>query len=152
GSSKVEWPEPEPGGHHGEVAVDPRGLARRREPELVDQERRRHAEAHHVHQAVELPAEPRPRPGQTRYPAVERVEDAREENVPPGAIELAPRREHHRPDPEKQIEQCEQARHDDHDAPNAPGAGEPPHGVYSASTVAPAWTRSPKTTRTADRD
>src|SRR5207245_1059560 len=77
-------------------------------------------------------------------------EDAREEDVPAGAIELAARRQHHGPNAEEQVEQREQARHDDHDAPHA-GAGERLHGAYSANTVAPACTRSPTATRTVDR-
>src|SRR2546430_12421166 len=80
---------------------------------------------------------------------MERVEDAGEEDVPAGAIELPARRQHHGPDAEKQIEQREQARYDDHDAPHA-GAGEWLHWAYSANTVAPACTRSPTATRTVD--
>src|SRR5437879_7688925 len=87
---------------------------------------------------------------QPRHPAIERVEDAGEEDVPAGAIELPARRQHHGPDAEKQIEQREQARYDDHDAPHA-GAGEWLHRAYSANTVAPACTRSPTATRTVDR-
>src|SRR5207247_6433979 len=122
-----------------------------RELELVDEKGRRHAEAHHVHQTVELRAEPRAGARQPRHPAIERVEHAGEEDVPAGAIKLAARRQHHGPDAEEQIEQREQARHDDHDAPHAAGAGERLHGAYSASTVAPACTRSPTDTRTVDR-
>src|SRR2546430_13196846 len=80
---------------------------------------------------------------------MERVEDAGEEDVPAGAIELPARRQHHGPDAEEQIEQREQARYDDHDAPHA-GAGEWLHWAYSANTVAPACTRSPTATRTVD--
>src|SRR6058998_1623336 len=47
------------GRHDVEIAEDPLRLAAGRELELVDEKGRRHAEAHHVHQTVELRAEPR---------------------------------------------------------------------------------------------
>src|SRR5437867_8332131 len=150
GLGDVEPGEPNGGRHDVEVAEDPLRLAAGRELELVDEKGRRGAEAHHIHEAVELRAEPRAGARQARHPAVERVEDAREEDVPAGAIELAARRQHHGPNAEEQVEQREQARHDDHDAPHV-GAGERLHGAYSANTVAPACTRSPTATRTVDR-
>src|SRR5213076_1304564 len=146
----VEPGEPNGGRHDVEVAEDPLRLAAGRELELVDEKGRRGAEAHDIHQAVELRAEPRAGAREARHPAVERVEDAREEDVPAGAIELPARRQHHGPNAEEQVEQREQARHDDHDAPHAGGA-EGLHGAYSASTVAPACTRSPTATRSVDR-
>src|SRR5439155_200354 len=149
GLSDVEPGEPDGRRHHVEVAEDPLRLAAGREFELVDEKCRRDAEAHHIHQAVELRAEPRAGAREPRHPAVQRVEDAGEEDVPAGAIELAARRQHHGPDAEEQIEQREQARHDDHDAPHV-GAGERLHGAYSTNTVAPACTRSPTATRTVD--
>src|SRR6266567_4537269 len=129
GLSDVEPGEPDGRRHDVEVAEDPLRLAGDRELELVDEKGRRDTEAHHVHQAVEL---------------------CGEEDVPAGAIELAARGQHHGPDAEEQIEQREQARHDDHDAPHTGGA-EGLHRAYSASTVAPAWTRSPTATRSVDR-
>src|SRR3989441_1463177 len=150
GLGDVEPCEPDGSRHDVEVAEDPLRLAGDRELELIDEKGRRDAEAHHVHQAVELRAEPRPGARQPRHPAIERVEDAGEEDVPAGAIELPARRQHHGPDAEEQIEQREQARHDDHDAPHV-GSGERLHGAYSANTVAPACTRSPTATRTVDR-
>src|SRR2546422_5866420 len=50
--------EPNGGRHDVEVAEDPLRLAAGRELELVDEKGRRGAEAHHIHQAVELRAEP----------------------------------------------------------------------------------------------
>src|SRR6266513_264382 len=150
GLSDVEPGEPDGRRHDVEVAEDPLRLAGDRELELVDEKGRRDTEAHHVHQAVELCTEAGAGAGQSRDPAVERIEHAGEEDVPAGAIELAARGQHHGPDAEEPIEQREQARHDDHDAPHA-GAGERLHGVYSASTVAPARTRSPTATLTVDR-
>src|SRR6266700_3678827 len=150
GLSDVEPGEPDGRRHDVEVAEDPLRLAGDRERELVDEKGRRDTEAHHVHQAVELCTEAGAGAGQSRDPAVERIEHAGEEDVPAGAIELAARGQHHGPDAEEQIEQREQARHDDHDAPHTGGA-EGLHRAYSASTVAPAWTRSPTATRSVDR-
>src|SRR6059058_4601261 len=76
---------------------------------------------------------------ESRATAVQRVEDAGEEDVPAGPVELAARREHDGPDAEEQVEQREQARHHDHDAPHRRGEG--PHKVYSASTLAHAARR-----------
>src|SRR4029077_1683887 len=151
GLGDVEAREPDGGRHDVEVAEEPSRLAAGRELELVDEKSWRHAEAHDIHQAVELRAESRAGARQPCHPAIERVEDAGEEDVPAGAIELPARRQYHGPDAEEQIEQCEQARHDDHDAPHAAGAGERLHGTYSANTVAPACTRSPTATLTVDR-
>src|SRR2546425_799479 len=150
GLGDVEAGQPDGGRHDVEVAENPLRLAAGRELQLVDEKGRGDAEAHDVHQAVELGAEPGAGARQPRHPAIERVEHAGEEDVPAGAIELPARRQHHGPDAEEQIEQGEQARRDDHDAPHA-GAGERPQGVYSANTVAPACTRSPTATRTVDR-
>src|SRR6266576_6437389 len=150
GLGDVEPCEPDGSRHDVEVAEDPLRLAGDRELELVDEKCRRDTEAHDVHQAVELRAEAGAGAGQPRDSAVERIEDAGEEDVPAGTIELAARGQHHGPDAEEQIEQREQARHDDHDTPHAGGA-EGLHGAYSASTVAPACTRSPTATRTVGR-
>src|SRR2546425_10667181 len=150
GLGDVEPGEPDGRRHDVEVAEDPLRLAGDCELELVDEKGRRDTEAHHVHQAVEFRTEAGAGAGQPRDPAVERIEHAGEEDVPAGAIELAARGQHHGPDAEEQIEQREQTRHDDHDAPHAGGA-EGLHDPYSASTVAPAWTRSPTATRSVDR-
>ena len=103
----VETREPDRRRHDIEEAEDPLRRARCGELELVDEERRRHAEAHDVHQTVQLLSEPRPGSGEPRDAAVEHVEDPAQEDVPPGAVELAPRGQHHRPDAEEQVEQGE---------------------------------------------
>src|SRR2546423_515414 len=146
----VEPGQPDRRRHYIEIAEDPLGLPAARELELINKERGRDPEAHHVHQAVELRPEAGAGLGEPGHPAVQRVEDAREKDVPPGAVELAARREHDGPDAEEQIEEREQAGHDDHDAPHRP-TGEGPHAAYSASTLAPARTRSPTATRSAGR-
>src|SRR5947207_15781338 len=115
----------------------------------MDEEGGGDSEAHHVHQAVELRSEARAGLGEPGDPAVQRVEDAGEEDVPAGPVELATRREHDGPDAEEQVEQREQTRHHDHDAPHRRGEG--PHEWDSASTLAPARTRSPTAPRPAGR-
>src|SRR2546430_2927251 len=135
--------------HQVEVAEDPLGRPAARELELIDEEGGGDPEAHHVRQAVELRPEAGAGLREPGDPAVQRVEDAGEEDVPAGPVELAARREHHGPDAEEQVEQREQARHYDHDAPHRRGEG--PHEVYSASTLAPARTRAPTATRTVGR-
>src|SRR5512142_1198993 len=121
--------------------------------DLVHEIGRGDAEAHHVHQAVELGAEAGAGVGQAGDAPVEGVEYPGEDEEPAGAIELTFRRERDRPDPEEQVEQREQARDDDDDASHAaPRLGRGGrHGAYSASTVAPAATRSPTCTREAGR-
>src|SRR2546421_9518596 len=145
----VEAGQPDRRRHHIEVAEDPLGPPAARELQLIDEESGGDSEAHHVHQAVELRAEPRAGLGEPGDPAVQRVEDAGEKDVPAGPVELAARREHDGPDAEEQVEQREQARHHDHDAPHRRGEG--PHDGYSASTLAPARTRSPTATRSTGR-
>src|SRR3989442_2312588 len=147
----VEAGEPDRRRHHVEVAEDPGRLARGRELELVHEERGGDPEAHHVHEAVELRPETRPRVGEARHAAVERVEDAGEEDVPARPAVLSAGGQHHRPDAEEQIEEREQARHDHDHAPDGARAERRPHSGYSASTPAPARTRSPGATRTAGR-
>src|SRR5205807_4366133 len=146
----VEPGQPDRGRHHVEVAEDPLRLSPARELELIDEEGGSDPEAHDVHQAVELRPEAGAGLGEPGDPAVERVENAGEEDVPPRPVELAARCQHDGPDAEEQVEQREQAGHDDHDAPHR-RSGEGPHGTYSASTLAPARTRSPTVTRTAGR-
>src|SRR5205807_933567 len=146
----VEPGQPDRRRHHVEVAEDPLDLPPARELELINEEGRRDPEAHHVHQAVELRPEAGAGLGEPGDPAVQRVENAGEEDVPPRSVELAARRQHDGPDAEEQVEEREQAGHDDHDAPHRRG-GEGPHDRYSASTLAPARTRSPTVTRTAGR-
>ena len=112
----VEARQPDCDGHDIKVTEDPLGLPGAAERQHVHQERRCHAEAHDVHEAVQLLAELRSRVRHAGEPAVQRVQDAGEDDVPPRAVELAPGRQHHRPDPEKQIEEREQARHHHHHA------------------------------------
>src|SRR2546428_148964 len=140
----VEAGEPDRRRHHVEVAEDPGRLARGRELELIQEERRGDAETHHVDEAVELRAEARPGVGEARHAAVEGVEDAGEEDVPARAVVLAASREHHRPDAEEQIEQREQARHHHDHAPDAARTERRPHSGYSPGTLAPAPTPSPR--------
>ena len=139
---EVEPGQPDRGRHDVEVAENPLGLPGARELELIDDEGGRDAEAHDVHQAVELPPEPGPRVGKPRHPPVQRVQDAGEHDIPPGAVKLTTRREYDRPDAEEQVEEREQARHDDDDAPHS-GTGEPPHGenlaVLIRDTPRAAW-------------
>jgi len=76
----------------------------------------------------------------------QRIEHPRENDEPAGPVESAAvpsGRDHHRPDAEEQVEQREQARHDDDDAPHVGPEWRWPHAPSSASTVAPAATRSP---------
>src|SRR6266852_1469024 len=123
----IEAREADRGRHHVEVAEDPGRRAGAREFDLKHEERGCDAEAHDVDEAIE---------------------NSGEHDEPAGAVELAPRRQDHRPDAEEEIEEREQTRHHDDDAADREWRWS---HAYSASTVPPTRTRSPRLTLTTGR-
>ena len=98
-----------------------------------------------VHQRIELRAEPGAGVAEAGDPAVQHVEDPGEHDEPSRPSEVPVEGGHDGPEPEEQVAERERARHDDDDlAHRGPAHAFPAaYQLHSATTVMPAWVRSP---------